>query len=63
VSPLPAFLDWEKTFGILKYKNFYTNLLNEQLFLVHKGFSYQDVLIMPSHVRKYYLSMLQPKEE
>ncbi len=62
-GPLVAFLDWEGIFGILKSKNYYQNLLNEQLFLVHKGFSYSDTMIMSTHIRRYYINYLTPKED
>jgi len=63
VNPYLAFLDWEGTFGILKYDNFTTNYLNEIFILVKNGFTYSDAIIMPTHIRKYYINILKPKEE
>jgi hypothetical protein len=61
-SPLVPFLELGGLFGILTYENYYQNLLHETLFLVKNGFSYQDVMIMASHVRKYFVNSLAPKE-
>lgn len=30
--------------------------------MVRNGFSYSDVLIMPTYMRRYYVDMLMPKE-
>lgn len=34
------------------------NQLSEILFLVKRGFSYNDVLTMPTYVRRYYIDFL-----
>jgi hypothetical protein len=37
------------------------NLLDEILFLVTRGFSYNDILIMPVYERRYYVNFLVEK--
>jgi hypothetical protein len=32
------------------------------MFLVGKGFTYSDILIMPTYMRKFYIDYLVPKE-
>jgi len=63
VNPYLAFLDWEETFGILKYSSYPTIVLNEILFLVKNGFSYSDITMMPTHTRKYFINILNPEKE
>ena len=62
-SPLTAFLDSERIFGFLKYENYLSSVLNEQLFLVKNGFSYRDTMEMTCFIRKYYINILSPKQE
>jgi hypothetical protein len=60
-SPLIPFLGSIKTyFGLTS--NHQQNLLKEILFLVGRGFTYSDILIMPTYMRKYFISYLVPKE-
>ena len=40
-----------------------SSVLNEQLFLVKNGFSYQDTMMMSCYIRKYFINMLSPKQE
>jgi len=59
---LPPFLESEQIFYGLN-SNYIQAIQTQILFLVTKGFSYSDVLSMPTWQRNNFINMLQPKEE
>jgi hypothetical protein len=58
----PPFLESEQIFYGLN-SDYLQAIQTQILFLVTKGFSYSDVLSMPTWQRNNFISMLQPKEE
>ena len=63
MDPLNAFLDLGKIFSILN-SNYLSYLHKEIGYLVKiGGFSYGDVMIMPTYSRKIFLNLLSAKSE